>query len=59
MTTLIKVTYLLLQEIKAWWHNLIKDKKKNVTSRQRVYVTTDCYKGFTASLIMQAVLISR
>ena len=57
MTTLIKVTYLLLQEIKAWWHNLITDKKKTLLA-DRVYVNTDCYKGFTASLFVQAVLIS-
>ena len=33
-------------------------QKKNVTSRQRAYVNPDCYKGFTASLLEQAVLIS-
>ena len=57
MTTLIKVTYLLLQEIKAWWHNLITDTKKTLLA-DRVYVNTDCYKDFTASLLVQAVIIS-
>ena len=31
--------------------------KINLPSRQRVYVNDDCCKGFTALLIMQAVLI--
>ena len=51
-----KVTYSLTRN-KCLMTSPYHGWKKGFTSRQRVHVNTDCYKGFTDSLLMQAVLI--